>query len=58
MNSKRLAVFAASVQWADAVKVMSRGNPKVSDVGVCRGEKRKKWREVPDGEACTFVGVD
>ncbi len=25
MNSKRLAVFAASMQWADAVKVVSRG---------------------------------
>ncbi len=25
MNSKRLAVFAASLQWADAVKGMSRG---------------------------------
>ncbi len=28
MNSKRLAVFAASLQWADAVKVMSRGSPR------------------------------
>ncbi len=28
MNSKRLAVFAASLQWADAVKVMSRGTPR------------------------------
>ncbi len=27
-------------------------------VGVCRGERRRKWREGPDGEACTFVGVD
>ncbi len=26
-------------------------------VGVCRGERRRKWREVSDGEACTFVGV-
>ncbi len=25
MNSKRLAVFTASMQWADAVKVVSRG---------------------------------
>ncbi len=66
MNTKRLAVFAASLQWADAVKVVSRENPKVSDVGdlgnsvvgVCRGERRKKWREVPDGEAFTLVGVD
>ncbi len=29
MNSKRLAVFAASMQWADAVKVVSRGNPRI-----------------------------
>ncbi len=28
MNSKRLAVFAASLQWADAVKVMSRTTPR------------------------------
>ncbi len=28
MNSKRLAVFAASLQRADAVKVMSRGTPR------------------------------
>ncbi len=28
MNSKRLAVFAASLLWADAVKVMSRGTPR------------------------------
>ncbi len=28
MNSKRLAVFAASRQWADAVKVVSRGTPR------------------------------
>ncbi len=28
MNSKRLAVFAASLQWADAVKVMSRETPR------------------------------
>ncbi len=28
MNSKRLAVFAASMQWADAVKVVSRGAPR------------------------------
>ncbi len=33
MSSKHLAVFAASMQWADAVKVVSRGNPQVSDVG-------------------------
>ncbi len=28
MNSKRLAVFAASTQWAVAVKVVSRGTPR------------------------------
>ncbi len=28
MNSNRLAVFAASMQWADAVKVVSRGTPR------------------------------
>ncbi len=29
-----------------------------SVVGVFRGERRRKWREGPDGEAYTFVGVD
>ncbi len=28
MNSKRLAVFAPSMQWTDAVKAVSRGNPR------------------------------
>ncbi len=28
MNSKRLAVFAASMQWADAMKVVSRRTPR------------------------------
>ncbi len=28
MNSKRLAVFAASMQWADAVKVVLRGTTR------------------------------
>ncbi len=28
MNSKRLAVFAASMHWGDAVKVVSRGTPR------------------------------
>ncbi len=56
MNSTRLAVFAASMQWADAVKVV--GDLRNSVVGVCRGERRRKWREGPDGEACTFIGVD
>ncbi len=30
MNNKRLAVFAASLQWADVVKVVSRGTPRTS----------------------------
>ncbi len=28
MNSKRLTVFAASMHWTDAVKVVSRGTPR------------------------------
>ncbi len=28
MNSNRLAVFAASLQWSDAMKVVSRGTPR------------------------------
>ncbi len=28
MNSNRLAVFAASLQWVDEVKVLSRGTPR------------------------------
>ncbi len=28
MKSNRLSVFAASLQWADAVKVVSRGTPR------------------------------
>ncbi len=28
MNSKHLAAFAASLQWADVVKVVSRGTPR------------------------------
>ncbi len=30
MNSKRLAVFTASMQWADAVKVVSRSRTSVT----------------------------
>ncbi len=59
MKSNRLAVFAVSLQWADAVKVVSRATPQVSDVGdlrnlvvgVCRGERWRKAREVPNSEA-------
>ncbi len=58
MNSNRLAEFAAPLQCTDEVKVVSRV-PQVSDVGdlgnsvvgVCRGEKRRKGREVPNSEA-------
>ncbi len=65
MNSKRFAVFAASTQCADAVKVVSRGTLGSRTVrvlgntlfGVCRGERRRKWREVPEGEACKYVGL-
>ncbi len=44
MSSKHLAVFAASMQWADAVKVVSRGNPKVSDVGNLVKDRKKAGR--------------
>ncbi len=58
MNSNRLAVFTASLQCTDEVKVVSRV-PQISEVGglgnlvvgVCRGEKRRKGREVPNSEA-------
>ncbi len=51
-------------QWADVVKVVSTGTSRSrtsvawrdSVVGVCRGERWRKWSEVPDGKA--FVGVD
>ncbi len=58
MNSKRLVVFAASRQWADAEKVTDVGDLGNSVVGVCSEERRRKCREVPDAEACTLVGVD
>ncbi len=51
MNSKRLAVFAASLLWADAVEVSDVGDLGNSVVGVCRGERRRKGKEVPNGEA-------
>ncbi len=59
MKSNCLAVFAASLQWADAVKVVSRATPQVSDVGdlgnlvvgVCRAERWRKGREVSNSEA-------
>ncbi len=59
MNSKRLAVFAASMHWADAVKVMSRGTPRSRTSvtwgirwSVSAAEKDgKRGREVPNSEA-------
>ncbi len=56
MKSIHPAVFAASLQCANEVKVGLRG----TDVGVhlenlvvdvCRGDRRRKRREVPDSEA-------
>ncbi len=49
MSDNRLAVLAASLQCTDEVKVVSRGTPKVSDVGnwgdlmigVCHRKKRR-----------------
>ncbi len=65
MKSSRLAVFTAS---AVHLRGESRveGNPQVSDVGdlgnnvvgICRGERPRKRREIPNSEASTFFGVD
>ncbi len=64
MNSKRLAVFAASLQWADAVKVVSRGTPRSrtcdlgnSVVGVCRAERRKSGGRFPTVRHAHFLGL-
>ncbi len=59
MKSNHLAVFASSLQWADAVEAVSRATPQVSDVGdlgnlvvgVYRGERWRKGREVPNSGA-------
>ncbi len=61
MNSKRLAVFAASLQWADAVKVVSRGTPR-SRTSVTNGETRccftgSKRTEVPNPGVAAFIGA-
>ncbi len=50
MNSKRLVVFAASLQWADAVKVMSRGTPR-SQTSVTWGIRWSVSAAENDGES-------
>ncbi len=50
-------VFAASMQWADAVNVVSRGTPR-SQTSVIWGIRWPVSAAEKDGEACTFVGVD
>ncbi len=50
MNSKRLAVFAASLQWADAVKVVSRGTPR-SRMSVTLGIRLSVSAAENDGES-------
>ncbi len=59
MKSKHLAVFAASLQWADAVKVVSRRTPRSRTLVTCgsrwsvsAAEKDgERGREVPNSEA-------
>ncbi len=50
MNSKRLAVFAASLQWADAVKVVPRGTPR-SRTSVTWGIRWSVSAAEKDGES-------
>ncbi len=50
MNSKRLAVFAASMQWADAMKVVSRGTPR-SQTSVTWGIRWSVSAAENDGES-------
>ncbi len=50
MNSKRLAVFVASMQWAVAVKVASRGTPR-SRTSVTRGIRWSVSAAGNDGES-------
>ncbi len=54
------------MQWADVVKVVSRGTPR-SRTSVTWGIRKsvsavekdgESGGKVPDGEVCTFVGVD
>ncbi len=49
MNSNRFAVFAASLQWADAMKVVSRGTPR-SRTSVTWGIRWSKSASEKDGE--------
>ncbi len=51
MKSNRLAVFAASLPWADAVKVLGAGDLVNLVAVVYRRERRRKRREVPKREA-------
>ncbi len=50
MNSKSLAVFAASMQWADAVKALSRGTPR-SQTSVTWGIRWSLSAAEKDGES-------
>ncbi len=50
MNSKRLAVFAASLQWADAVKGMLRETPR-SQTSVTWGIRWSVSAAENDGES-------
>ncbi len=46
ISSNRLTVFAASLRWADAVKVVSDVSDLENSVaGVCRGERRRMGRQ-------------
>ncbi len=49
MTSKRLAVFAASLEWTDAVKVVSSGTPR-SRTSVTRGIRWSVSAAENDGE--------
>ncbi len=50
MNSKRLAVFASSLQWADVMKVVSRGTPR-SRTSVTWGIRWSVSAAEKDGES-------
>ncbi len=50
MNSKRLAVFAASMQWANVVKVVSKGTPR-SRMSVTWGIRWSVSAAEKDGES-------
>ncbi len=48
MKSNRLAVFAPSMQWADAVKVVSRRTPRSRTLEI--GGWCLEWRKTEKGE--------